>query len=82
MAAKVVDFSFKILEEILMLKKYKTKEEVVSVAEIMQRIANDNKNYSQNVKASYNEAYRKLKTLSFDEMNEIIGILSSYDDEN
>lgn len=79
MASKVVDFSFKILEEILMLKKYKTKEEVVEVAEIMQRIANSNKTYSQNIKDSYKEAYRKLKTLSFEEMNEIIGILSSYD---
>ncbi len=79
MATKVVDFSFKILEEILMLKKYKTKDEVIAVAEIMQRIANNNKSYSQNIKDSYKEAYRKLKTLSFDEMNEIISILSSYD---
>ncbi len=80
MASKVVDFSFKILEEVLMLKKYKNKEEVIEVAETMQRIATSNKNYSQNVKDSYKEAYRKLKTLSFDEMNEIISILSSYDD--
>lgn len=80
MATKAVDFSFKILEEILMLKKYKNKDEVLEVAEIMQRIATNNKTYSQNVKDSYKEAYRKLKTLSFDEMNEIISILSSYDD--
>ncbi len=80
MATKTVDFSFKILEEILMLKKYKNKEEVIEVAETMQRIATSNKNYSQNVKDSYKEACRKLKTLSFDEMNEIISILSSYDD--
>ncbi len=80
MASKVVDFSFKILEEVLMLKKYKNKEEVIEVAETMQRIATSNKNYSQNVKDSYKEAYRNLKTLSFDEMNEIISILSSYDD--
>ena len=80
MASKVVDFSFKILEEVLMLKKYKNKEEVIEVAETMQRIATSNKNYSQNVKDSYKEAYRKLKTLSFDEMNEINSILSSYDD--
>lgn len=80
MATKVVDFSFKILEEVLMLKKYRNKDEVIEVAETMQRIATSNKNYSQNVKDSYKEAYRKLKTLSFEEMNEIISILSSYDD--
>lgn len=78
-STKVADYSFKILEEILMLKKYNSKLEIVAVAESMVKIVEANKNYSQNIKDSYKEALRKLRTLSYDEMNEIIGILSSYD---
>lgn len=82
MSAKNIDYSFKILEEILMLKKYKNKEEVITLAEAMVKVAQSNEKCSQSVKDSYKEALNKLNTLSFDEMNEIIGILSSYDDEN
>ena len=40
----------------------------------------NNNKLSDTVKNSYQEALNKLKTLSYDEMNEIINILSSYDD--
>ena len=80
MSPRNIDYSFKILEEILMLKKYKNKEEVIALAESMVKVAEKNAKCSQPVKDSYREALNKLNTLSFDEMNEIIGILSSYDD--
>ncbi|MBR4002559.1 MAG: hypothetical protein IKI95_00630 [Clostridia bacterium] len=80
MSPRNIDYSFKILEEILMLKKYKNKEEVIALAESMVKVAEKNTKCSQPVKDSYREALNKLNTLSFDEMNEIIGILSSYDD--
>lgn len=80
MSPRNIDYSFKILEEILMLKKYKNKEEVIALAESMVKVAEKNIKCSQPVKDSYREALNKLNTLSFDEMNEIIGILSSYDD--
>ena len=82
MSAKNIDYSFKILEEILMLKKYNSREEVLELAETMVDVANKNEKASENIKEAYKEALNKLKTLSYDEMNEIIGILSSYDDKN
>jgi len=82
MSSKNIDYSFKILEEILMLKKYSSKEEVISVAEAMVKVADSNSKCSPAVKDSYKEALKKLNTLSYDEMKEIISILSSYDDEN
>lgn len=82
MSAKNIDYSFKILEEILMLKKYNSREEVLELAETMVDVANKNEKASEHIKDAYKEALNKLKTLSYDEMNEIIGILSSYDDKN
>lgn len=82
MSAKNIDYSFKILEEILMLKKYNSREEVLELAETMVEVANNNEKASGTIKDAYKEALNKLKTLSYDEMNEIIGILSSYDDKN
>ena len=82
MSQKNIDYSFKILEEILMLKKYDNREEVIELAETMVEVANKNEKASDSIKDSYKEALNKLKTLSFEEMNEIIGILSSYDDKN
>ena len=82
MANKNVDYSFKILEEVLMLKKYENKEEVIKAAEKMVKVANENSKCTQAIKDSYKEALNKLNTLSFDEMKEIINILSSYDEDD
>ena len=82
MSAKNIDYSFKILEEILMLKKYNSREEVLELAETMVDVANKNEKASENIKEAYKEALNKLKTLSYEEINEIIGILSSYDEKN
>lgn len=81
MSPRNIDYSFKILEEILMLKKYNSREEVVETAEAMVRVAEKNEKCTDEIKKSYKEALNKINTLTYDEMNEIIGILSSYDDD-
>ena len=81
MSPRNIDYSFKILEEILMLKKYNSREEVIELAETMVKVAEKNEKCSEDIKKSYREALNKINTLTYDEMNEIIGILSSYDDK-
>ncbi len=73
---KEFDYSFKVLEEILTFKKYQNREEVMKVGKIMLDKAME-KDCPQSYKDVYQEAYRKLDSLNFDEMNEIIDILSS-----
>lgn len=80
--AKEIDYSFKILEEILTLKKYSSREEVMDAGKVMVDIAEKNEKCPEKLKQAYHDAYNKLESLSFDEMNEIIDILSSYDDED
>ena len=81
MSPRNIDYSFKILEEVLMLKKYNSREEVIALAETMVKVAENNEKCSDEIKKSYKEALNKLNTLTYEEMNEIIGILSSYDDK-
>lgn len=81
MSPRNIDYSFKILEEVLMLKKYTSKEEVIAVAEAMSKVAQNNEKCSKDMKDSYKEALNKLNTLTYEEMNEIIEILASYDDK-
>lgn len=76
--SREIDYSFKVLEEVLKLQKYKNKEEVLSVADKMLKIAQTKKNLSIELKKAYKEAYSKLDSLTFKEMNEIIEILKMY----
>lgn len=76
-----VDYSFKILESILMLKDYGTKEDVLKYASAMAKVAESSEKYSISVKKSYREAYNKLNSLSFEEMQEIIAILKADEDD-
>jgi hypothetical protein len=76
---KDIDYSFKILEEILTFKKYQNREEVMHVGKVMLDKAME-KDCPQAYKDAYQEAYRKLDSLNFDEMNEIIDILASNND--
>jgi len=78
---KKIDYSFKVLEEMLTLKKYESREQVIAAGKKMLKLAESNKNYSDKVKNIYKEAFNKLQSLSFDEMKEIIEILASNDDE-
>ena len=78
-----IDYSFKILEALLTAKEYKSREDVISTAELVARVVCFFGNLAPVWTAGYKEAVNKLKTLSFEEMQEIIGILNSYDeDEN
>ena len=75
-----VDYSFKILESILMLRPFNSKEEVIKIATAMAKVADENPKYSVSVKTSYKEACNKLNSLTFEEMQEIITILKSDED--
>lgn len=75
-----VDYSFKILESILMLRPFNSKEEVIKIASAMAKVADENPKYSVSVKTSYKEACNKLNSLTFEEMQEIITILKSDED--
>lgn len=75
---KEVDHSFKIFEEILKLKKYKDKEEVMETANKMLQLALSKTNLSNELKTAYKSAVSKLDSLTFKEMNEIIEILKMY----
>lgn len=78
--SRQIDYSFKILEEILMFRKYSSRDEVIKVANKMIEVVNRRSDFPQKLKDAYNEALNKLNTLTYDEMNEIIDILTSYDD--
>ena len=75
---KKVDYSFKVLEEVLLFRPYANREEVIAVADKMLKIVEEGE-YSDNIKAIYKEAMKKVNSLNFDEMKEIISILSSKD---
>ncbi len=72
---EAMDLSFKILETILVLKDYKTKEEVLKVATVMRGVALESEEYPKVVKDAYIEAYNKLDGLTFEEMMEIKDII-------
>lgn len=65
-----------------MLKRYSSKDDVINTGtDITNAICQDDR-MNACIKSSYREAMKKLDTLSFDEMKEIIGILSSYDEDD
>ena len=72
---EAMELSFKILETVLVLKDYKSKAEVLKVAEVMRKVALDSAEYPKTVKEAYIEAYKKLDGLTFDEMMEIKSII-------
>lgn len=61
------DFGFKVFIKILELKEYKNKKEVMKTAMEMLQIAK-NKNSSEQVINSFDEAIKKLDGLSFKEI--------------
>lgn len=80
MVEEKVDYSFKILESILMLRPFNNKDEVIKIATAMAKVADESPKYSASVKTSYKEACNKLNSLTFEEMQEIITILKSDED--
>lgn len=76
MPARGVEFSYIILEQILLLRKYDNKEDVLRVAQSMARVADATKDYSAEVKNAYKDAFNRLQNLEFEDMMEIIDIIS------
>ena len=72
---EAMDLSFKILETVLILKDYKSKEEVLKVIGVMRGVALEAEEYPKTVKDAYIEAYKKLEGLSYEEMMEIKEII-------
>ncbi len=64
---------FSVIEKIIKSVDFKTKEEVVKVAEKMKDIALKNKEYSEEVKNAFVEAYEELNSpeLTYDNLLEI-----------
>lgn len=75
------DYFFNILEAFLMVKKYGNREDVIQTCTAIVGIVCQDERFSSVIKKSYKEALEKLNTLSYDEMNEIIDILKSYDED-
>ena len=75
-SVEAMELSFKILETVLILKEYKTKDEVIKVIDTMRKVASESEEYPKTVKDAYEEAYKKLDGLTFDEMMEIKSIIT------
>lgn len=71
-----IDYSFKVLEEMLTFRNYENREQVMEVAQMMLNNV-EKKDCKEEYKKVYREAYRKLDSLNFDEMKEIIDILNA-----
>ncbi len=71
------DYSFAILERILMYREYKDIEDVLDISLAVMAVVGSDKRLSDEIKASYREARNKIKTLSFSEVQEIVTILKS-----
>lgn len=80
-SVEAMELSFKVLETILVYKDYKSKEEVVKVAETMKNIALANARYPKTVKEAYVEACSKISDLPFSDMMEIKEIITSDDED-
>ena len=78
----VIDYSFNILEAILMAKEYKSRDEVISTARLIADVAGSLEKMEPDWREGFTEALSKLKTLNFSEMNEIISILKSYEEND
>lgn len=77
----MADICFRIIEAVLMARPYKTREEVLSAAELAASVACSAGNLTPAWVKGYKEAVQKMNTLSFNEMQEIISILSGMEDE-
>ncbi len=72
-----IDYSYKILEKMLTLKPFDSREEVLDVAKKMIEIAKK-KGCDSELMAEYEDAYDKLQSIeTFDEMKNLISMLSN-----
>lgn len=74
---KHVDWSYTVIEEVLLYQKWKNRQSVMAFATKLVEDACGIKDYPEELKDIFLEAKRKLEGLSFKEMKEIISIISS-----
>ncbi len=70
------NYVIKIINSVLKFKPFEEKNEVLRVAQAMARTALANESYSEEVKNSYLQAFEEIQKLTFEEMQEIIKIIS------
>lgn len=74
---KILELSFNVMENLLTSKDYANKEELMAAAKKAVEISNANKNMPIELKLGYAEAYKKLESLSWEELLEIKEIISA-----
>lgn len=74
---KILELSFNVMENLLTSKDYANKEELMVAAKKAVEISNANKNMPIELKLGYAEAYKKLESLSWEELLEIKEIISA-----
>ncbi len=75
------DYSFNIIEKIIMYREYKNIDDVVDIALAVLAVVGSDIRLDNEIKVSYREAYNKIKTLSFDEVKEIVVALTDDEEE-
>ena len=73
---KVLELSFNIMENILMSKNFQNKEEVMAAIKKAVEISQNEEKMPIQLKLAYAEAYKKLSSLSWEELCEIKDIIS------
>ncbi|GEM_PF-2438697 len=73
---KVVEMSYNVFEKILTSIDYKTKEELIELADIMLKKV-DEGDYPQIIKLAYQDAHKKIEILNLEQLNEIKSIITS-----
>ena len=74
---KILELSFNVMENLLTSKDYANKEELMAAAKKAVEISNANKNMPIELKLGYAEAYKKLESLSWEELLEIKEIITA-----
>ena len=72
--AKVAEMSFNVFEKILTSIDFKTKEELIDLANIMVKKV-ESGDYPEIVKLAYADARKKIEILTLDQLNEIKSIV-------
>ncbi len=73
---KVVEMSYNVFEKILTSIDYQTKEELVSLADIMLKKVEEG-DYPQIIKLAYQDAHKKIEILNLEQLNEIKSIITN-----
>ncbi len=73
---QVIEMSFNVFEKILTSINYKTKDELIKLADLMLEKVQDPK-YPEILRMAYQDAKRKIELLSLDQLNEIKQIIVS-----